>query len=236
MELNRGVDHLVHHVRQVHFSDRVLLPQIHALFRLVGDVQQHQPADIKLARAFGEHELHRLAIGQQHAKGRSLGDMRHRHVERALGFGDVVHAMTQPAIGEAVLAHVETIAFATQEIVSRYCEIPDLDFGVAAGNPVGMRAFDRHILDVALDPVAGVGQFDDEGRILLVARRVRIGLRHHQRHVGDAGGGREPLLAVQDIILVAVLHCRGLHAGGVGARRLFRHREADALVAVEQRF
>ena len=113
--------------------------------------------------------------------------MRHRHVERALSFGDVVHAMAQPAIGEAVLAHVETVAFATQEIVGRHFEIPDLDFGAAAGNLVGMRAFDRHVLDVALDPVAGIGQFDDEGRILLVARRVRIGLRHHQRHVGDTG-------------------------------------------------
>ena len=99
-----------------------------------------------------------------------------------------------------------------------------------------MRAFDRHVGDVALDLVAGVRQLDDEGRILLVARRVRIGLGHHQRHVGDAGGGGKPLLAVEDVVLVAVLHRRGLHAGGVGAGGLLGHREADALVAVEQGF
>ena len=70
--------------------------------------------------------------------------------------------------------------------------------------------------------------------ILLVARRVRIGLGHHQRHVGDAGGGGKPLFAVENVIFVAVLHGGGLHAGGIGAGRLLRHREADALVAVEQ--
>ena len=30
-------------------------------------------------------------------------------------------------------------------------------------------------------------QFDEARRILLVPRRVRIGLGHHQRHVGHAG-------------------------------------------------
>ena len=99
-----------------------------------------------------------------------------------------------------------------------------------------MRALDRHVGDVALDLVAGVRQLDEEGRILLVPRRVRIGLGHDQRHVGDAGGGGKPLLAVQDVVLVAVLHRGGLHAGGVGAGGLLGHREADALVAVEQGF
>jgi hypothetical protein len=100
---------------------------------------------------------------------------------------------------------------------------------------VGMRALDRHVGDVALDLVTGVRQLDDEGRVLLVARRVRIGPGDHQRHVGDAGRGRKPLLAVEDIILVAVLDRCCLHAGGVGAGGLLGHREADPLFAVEQR-
>ncbi len=76
VQLDRGVDHVVHHVRQIHFRDRIFLGQVHALFRLVGDVQQHQAADVELAGAFGEHELHGLAVGQQHAEGRALGHMR----------------------------------------------------------------------------------------------------------------------------------------------------------------
>ena len=236
MQLDRGVDHLVHHMRQINLGDRVFLGQVHALFRLVGDVQQHQPPDVELAGAFGEHELHRLAIGEQHAEGRAFRHMRGRHVEGALGFRDIVHAVAQAAVGEAVLAHIETVAFAAEQIVGRHFQVLDLDFGMAAGELVVMRAFDRHVLDVALDPVTGVRQFDDEGRILLVTRRVRIGPGHHQRHVGDAGGGGEPLLAVENIVFIAILHGGGLHAGGVGARRFFRHRETNALVAVEQRF
>ena len=68
-----------------------------------------------------------------------------------------------------------------------------------------------------------------------MARRIRVGLGHHQRHVGDAGGGGKPFLAIEDVVGVAVLHRARLHAGRVGARGLLRHREANALVAVEQR-
>ena len=110
----------------------VLLPDVHALFRLVGDVQQHQPRDVELAGAFGEHELHRLAVGEQLAEGRALRHVRGRHVERALRHRDVVHAVAQPAVGEAVLAHVEAVAFAAEQIFRRHFEILDLDLGMAA--------------------------------------------------------------------------------------------------------
>ena len=135
-----------------------------------------------------------------------------------------------------MLAHGEAIALAAEQVLRRDLQVLDLDLGVAAGELVVVRALDRHVLDVALDLVARVRQLHDEGRILLVTRRVRIGLGHHQRHVGDAGGGGEPLLAVENIVFIAILHGGGLHAGGVGARRFFRHRETNALVAVEQRF
>ena len=149
-----------------------------------------------------------------------------RHVERALRHRDVVHAVAQAAVGKAMLAHVEAVAFAAEQILGRHFEILDLDLGVAAAQDVRERTFDRHGLDVALDVVAGVRQFDDEGRELLVARRIRIGLGHDERDVGDAGRGRKPLLAVEDIVLVAVFHRAGLHAGGVGAGGLFRHRDS----------
>src|SRR3954454_1537510 len=48
VELDRGVDHLVHHVRVVDLGDRVLLADVEAFLCLVGDVQQHQAADIEL--------------------------------------------------------------------------------------------------------------------------------------------------------------------------------------------
>src|SRR5689334_15042020 len=42
VKLDRGVDHMMHHVREEHFRDRVLLPEVEPLLRLVGDMQQHQ--------------------------------------------------------------------------------------------------------------------------------------------------------------------------------------------------
>ena len=114
--------------------------------------------------------------------------MRDRHVERALRHRDVVHAVTQAAVGEAMLAHVEAVAFAAEQIVGRHLQVLDLDLGVAATDDVGSGPSTAIVRDVANDLVAGVRQLDEERAELLVARRVRIGLGHDQRDVGDAGG------------------------------------------------
>ena len=236
VQLDGGIHHLVHHVRQEHLGDAVFLPQVHALFRLVGDVQQHQPRHVKFAGAFGEHELHALPVAQSLPERLALRHMRRRQIERALRHRHIVHAVPQPPIGQPVLPHVETIAFAAEQIFRRHHQILDLDLAVAAAHHLGKRAFDGHRLDVALDDIAGVGQLDDEGGKLAVARRIRIGARHHHGQIGGAGGGREPLLPVHDIIAVAVLHRGGAHAGGIGARGLLGHRIADALFAVQEGF
>ena len=110
----------------------------------------------------------------------------------------------------------------------------DPDLGVGAPELQPQVRVRLHRLDVAQDLVAGVRQFDEEGAVALVAGRVRVGLGHHQRDVGHARGRAEPLLAVQDP-LVAVEDRRRLHARGVRAGRLLRHRVADALLAVQQR-
>ena len=65
-------------------------------------------------------------------------------------------------------------------------------------------------------------------------RRFRVRLRHHERDIGHAGGTAEPLLAVEHPV-VAVPDGAGLHPRGVGARRLLRHRVADAFLAVQER-
>jgi hypothetical protein len=115
---------------------RVFLPQVEALFGLVGDVQQHQPRDVELRRALGHHELHRLAVGQLLAEGLALGDVRRREIKRALRHSDVVHAVAQAAIGEPVLAHAKAIAFAAEQIVRRHDKVLDFDFGMAAAEDV----------------------------------------------------------------------------------------------------
>ncbi len=186
VQLDRRVDDLVHHVRQVHLRDRVLLAQVHALLRLVGDVQQHQPRDVQLARAVGEHPLHALPLGQRLAERRALEHALCRHVERALRHRDVVHAVAQAAVGEAVLAHVEAVALSADDVLVRHHEILDDDLRVPAAEDLAEAALAGHRLDVALDLVARVRQLHEERAELLVARRVRARLRHHHRDVSGA--------------------------------------------------
>ncbi len=106
---------------------------------------------------------------------------------------------------------------------------------MTAAHDVGERPFHGHRLDVALDVVAGVRQLDEEGRELLMPRRVGICLGHDECNVGRGRGAREPLLAVDHVGGVALFHRAGLHARGIGAGRFLSHRIADALVAIEQR-
>ena len=68
-----------------------------------------------------------------------------------------------------------------------------------------------------------------------MARRFRIGLRHHDGDVGGGRCGREPFLAVEHIVALAILDGGGLHAGRVGAGGFLGHRIADALFAIDQR-
>src|SRR5262245_43604819 len=75
---------------------------------------------------------------------------------------------------EPMLAHRKTVAFATKQIIRGHFQVPDLDLRMASMNLIGIGTFDCHVLDVALDVVAGVGQLDDERRVLLMAWCVRI--------------------------------------------------------------
>ena len=235
VELDGGVDDLVHHVGEEDLGDAVLLAQVHAVLGLVGDMHEHQAGDVEFAGAFGEHELDALAVFETLAEGGTLGDMFRGQIQRALGHGDIVHAVAQATVSKTVLAHGEAAALAAEQVFFRHDEVFDLHLGMTAAHFFIMGAMDGHGRDVADDLVAGVWQLDDEGRVLLVARRVRIGLGHDDGDIGGAGRAGEPFLAIQDIVALAVFYGCRLHAGGVGAGSLFGHRVADALFAIEQR-
>ena len=91
----------------------------------------------------------------------------------------------------------------------------------------------QHPLD---DDAGGVHRHQDL-RLLLVARVARVGLAHQDRDLAAriAGAGREPLAAV-DLVVVAVALDAGLDVGGVGGRhRRLGHQERGADLAVHQR-
>ena len=91
----------------------------------------------------------------------------------------------------------------------------------------------QHLLDL---DARGVERHQDL-RLLLMARRLRIGLAHHDRDLAAriADAGRPPFAAVDDV-MVAVALDAGLDIGGVGRRhRRFGHQEGGADFAVHQR-
>ena len=163
VKLDGRIDHLVHHMGEEDLSDGIFLPQIHALFGLIGDVKQHQASHVELAGAVGQHPLNALTIRQQAAEGRALGDMGRGKVQSPLGHGDIVHAVTQTPIGETVLTHIEAIALAAKQVLSGNDQILDLDLGVTTAHDRGQRAVRGHGWDIANDAIAGIGQLDDEG-------------------------------------------------------------------------
>ena len=194
---------------------------------------EHQAADVKLAGALGQHELHGLPLGQRLAERRALDDALRRHVQRPLRHADVVHAMAQTTVAEAVLAHGEAVALAADQVGVRHDQVLDLDLAVAAPALV-LLVGSAHDRDVADDVVARVGQLHKERAELTMALRVRVGLGHQERVVGQVRGAAEPLLAVDDPV-VPVTHGRASACRRVGARRPLRHREAHPLVALDER-
>ena len=132
VELNGRVHHLVHHVREEHLRDAVLLADIHFVLRLVGDVQQHETRDVELAGALRQHKLHCLALIEALAEGGPLGDMSRRHIQSPLCHGNVVHAVAKTAVGQAMLAHVEAVPLAAEEVFRRQLKVLDLYLGVPA--------------------------------------------------------------------------------------------------------
>ena len=61
------------------------------------------------------------------------------------------------------------------------------DTGVDADEEAKLQPQTKHVITALSLRLAGVGQLDEEGGELLVARGVRIGLGHDQ---GDVGDGR----------------------------------------------
>ena len=157
VQLDRGVHHVMHHVGEVDLGDAVLLADVHAVFGLVGDVHQHQAGDVDLAGAIGEHELHSLPVFEALAEGRALGDMLRSQIKRALGHGDIVHAVAQAPIGEPVLAHGKAHPFPAEQVFFRHDEVLDGDLGMTAAHFGIVRPVHGHRGDVTDDAVAGVG-------------------------------------------------------------------------------
>ena len=236
VQLDRGVDHLVHHVGMEDLGDRVLLPEFESAFHLVRQVQNHQPGQVELLGAVRQHPLDALPIGDPLAERDPLACACRRHVKRRLSFRYAPHPVPKSTVTEAVLPHREALPEAAEDVVLGDDEIADTHLCVAHLDLVAEARFGVLVenRDVADDLEARIGKLDEESGVPLMTWRVGIGHRHHEGQLRDAGSGGEPLLAVENPV-GAVAHRGRLHARGIGAGGLLRHREAHPDVAVDER-
>ena len=151
------------------------------MLHLVRDVQHHQPRDVQVTRAVGEHPLDPLPVRKNLAERLPFQRMLSRHVQRPLRLGDAPHAVPQAAIAQPVLAHREPAAHLSDHVGVRNAQVPDADLGMAAGWLFpGQTRLDGLVQgrDFPDDLVAGVGQFDHERGELPVPGRAGIRSGH----------------------------------------------------------
>src|SRR5262249_39308762 len=126
----------------------------------------------------------------------------HHLLQRFLGLADGAHAMMDAAWPKAALGDLESPSLAEQD--------------VAGGNahllPKHLRVPVRRIVEAEywqqfLDGDARRIQRHQDLRLLLMARRLRVGLAHQDRDLaaGIADPRRPPFAAVDDIVITVAL-------------------------------
>jgi hypothetical protein len=51
-------------------------------------------------------------------------------------FGDIVHAVTQPTVAQAVLPHIEALTTTSEQICLGNHQIPNFDLAVSSAEPL----------------------------------------------------------------------------------------------------
>ena len=140
--------------------------------------------------------------------------------------------MVNATRAEAALGNLEATSLAEQHVVVRHPHVVEQHLGVAMG---GVVVTEHRQRAQHLDP-GGIHRHQDH-RVLLVARRLRVGQAHEDHHLAArvAGAGGPPLAAV-DHPLIALAHGAGFHVGGIrGGHARLGHGEGRADLAAEQR-
>ncbi len=156
----------------------------------------------------------------------------HHLLQRLLGLADGAHAVMDAARTETALRDLEAAAFAEQDVFLRHANVFQQNLGVTVRRVVKAK-HRQHLLH--LD--AGGIERNEDLRLRLVLRRIRIGLAHQDRDLaaGIADARRPPFAAVDDVV-IAILFDAGFDIGRVRRRNCrFRHQEGGADLAVHQR-
>lgn len=235
VHLDRPVDHLQRHVGRHHLDlgDFALGDLVAHGIHHVGGLQGQQACHVDLHPRVGD-VVDVAAQARQRLAERGTADRALAHqFEGALGHADGAHAVVDAARAEAPLGDLETAALAEDDVLVGHPHVLEQHFGMAMRRVVvaehRQRTEDLH--------PGGVDRYQDH-RVLLVARRVRVGQAHEDQDLAAriAGAGSPPLAPVDHPVVALALGAR-LHIGGVGrGHARFGHGEGRADLAAQQRF
>ena len=132
---------------------------------------------------------------------------------------------------EAALRDLESPALAEQDIAGGNAHVLEQHLGVAV-----RRIVEAEHRQKFLDRDTGRVERHQNLRLLLMPRRLRIGLAHQDRDLAAriADARRPPFAAVDDVVIAVALDA-GLDIGGIGRRhRGLGHQEGGADFAIHQ--
>ena len=203
VDLQRAVDDVEEHVGAEELDQRdVRAGGAGALVvHPPGGVQRHQPRGLHLRRGVRDPVLDRLLVARAPSRRRSATRARSQSMSNARC--DTPSQRMQwwmrpgPSRCWAIRKPSPSLP---SSCVGGDADVLVVDLGVAA---VAAEVLGRvlHRRDVADDVHARRVDVDDDHRGALVRPRVGVGDRHHDQEVGDGAVGREPLVAVDDVVV-----------------------------------
>ena len=178
MRLDRVVDDLERHARRGDLDHRDLeLGGLRAdLVHHVGGLQAEQPRHLDVDAGLGDPLLPDRMVGDALAEGRAREQAPGHRLQSGLGHADRAHAMVDAAGPEPALRDLEAAALAEDQVLGRHAHVAQDHLAVAVRRVV-IAEHRQHPLDLDARRV----ERHEDLRLLLVARRVGIGLAHHDR-------------------------------------------------------
>ena len=191
---------------------------------VLGEIDDHAAQGVGGRGHVGQLHLDGLARVDGLAEGHAVARPGQRHLQHALAHAEVRVGDVHAGDGQRVHGHFHALAFLAEQVLRLELHVGHFEAGVpraAAAHHM------RHVHQLEALGVHG----HEEGAQALVAFLVGIGHGDDIGELGHVGMGDEPLLAVQNVIAIRVLHGGGVHVGS-GAAGLLSEREAgeDGLV------
>ncbi len=179
--------------------------------------------DVDLGAHLGQFEAGVLEVGHGPIEGLALLHIVEGGLQRRFGTGHRAAGVGQALLGKHVHQVEETALGIAQEVGLGHLDVVEEQLG-------GVLALHAQLLQVASVLEAFHAPLHQEQAHGVLVRRIGLGGDYH--HVGQQAVGDEHLGAVQ-LVVVALVHGGGAHAGQVGAGGRLGHRHGEDDLAAD---